>query len=198
MVSAQRLMAIAVTMAEKVNGMTTLDRMRESQGNLRATNYDGAKAKVSTVSDPTSSGMRDSASRDLRNLDRYLTGVELYVADIERTLDAYGPARPAADMDRLALERMNIPAMPGCVNCARIEGPRGGVRWEPVDTRHPNATTVGDRLPESVMLCSWCYDAVAKWGRLPSVSELEKHHRGEKVPWPADVPRLDEGRGSHG
>jgi hypothetical protein len=187
--SAQRLTAVAVEMAEKVNGLTPLARIHDHQGNLRGSSYDSARAKVSDVSDPTANAPSDVASRDLRKLDRMLQSIEFSVRDIESILDAYGPARVASELDRLALQRLNIEPMAGCANCARVTGPTGRARWEPADSRCPGPTTAAGKLAEPVVLCSWCRNRLDLWGRLPSERELQRHHEGHKVPWPKDVPR---------
>lgn len=189
--SAERLMSIAVEMAERdvSDRLTPLERLRTHQGTLRAASYDGARPQVSTPSDPTGSMPSDAASRDLRKLDRALEGIELHLRQIEAVLDAYGPARVANELDRLALARLNVQPVAGCGNCARVEGANGGPRWEPADTRNPHPTTAGGALAEPMVLCSWCRNRLDLWGRLPSERELERHHRGDRVPWPADVPR---------
>lgn len=188
-------MAIAVEMAERdvSDKLTPLERLRTQQGSLRAASYDGARAKVSTPSDPTGNMPSDAASRDLRQLDIALEGIELHLRKIEAVLDTYGPARAANELDRLALARLNIVPMAGCDNCSRIEGPKGGPRWEPADTRNPHPTTAGGVLAEPMVLCSWCRNRLDLWGRLPSERELERHHRGDRVPWPQDVPRPSDG-----
>lgn len=105
--------------------------------------------------------------------------------------DLYPPPHVADAEDRAELARINGRAEPSCQNCARTRRPDGGPRWEPIDARRTEATTVGGRLVEPILLCRWCYDRVASWGRLPRLDELERHHRGERVPWPGDVPRTE-------
>lgn len=184
-------MSLAVEMAERdtSDGLTPLERLRSLQGHLRAASYDGAVVSSSAVADPTAAMRPDVAARDVRKLDRALEGIEVYLRDAEAVLDTYGPARKANELDRLALARLNIAPMPGCNNCARINDSKGVPRWEPADSRNPEPTTAGGKLDEAQVLCSWCRNRLDLWGRLPSERELERHHRGDRVPWPADVPR---------
>lgn len=191
--SAHRLNVVItrLTANHPIDNCTPLDRMRANQGHLRGSRFDQARAQVSGVSDPTAStaGAYDAGTDDLRRLDKALESIVKATRTIERITDANAEPRLANELDRLALDRLNVKPDAGCGNCARIEGPLGGPRWEPVDTRHTNATTVGDRLDVPMFLCSWCYDAVIRWSRLPSAAELERHHRGQPVPWPSDVAR---------
>jgi hypothetical protein len=80
---------------------------------------------------------------------------------------------------------------PGCESCSRVDGPRGP-RWEPTHPKLSGRTDVAGRLARARHLCSWCYDKVLAWDRLPTREELELHHQGRRVPWPADVARPKE------
>jgi hypothetical protein len=93
------------------------------------------------------------------------------------------PARDTAELLTLAK------GDPGCESCARTTGPTGAKRWEPIKANLRGRTSVDERLPRALFLCRWCYDAVLAWDRLPTVDELELHHAGRRVPWPADVAR---------
>jgi hypothetical protein len=78
---------------------------------------------------------------------------------------------------------------PGCESCARTTGPAGTPRYEPIHPKLLHRTDVAGRLDRPLHLCRWCYDRTVLWDRLPVVAELELHHAGRRVPWPADVAR---------
>lgn len=192
MEAALTLRSIAVRLAERdQRGETVVDRMRAAQGQMRAATYD-AVGSSSTISDPTSTGRgvrRDRATADLRHLDSAFDALKRSVERVTLILDAYPVARTVNQLDRLELDRLNLTPEPGCANCARVDGPLGGPRWEPVDLRVAEPTDCGGKLAAPVWLCSWCRNRCDLWGRLPSKAELNKHHRGERVPWPKDVER---------
>lgn len=172
-------------------GTTLLGRMRDAQGGTQAQRFD-AQRSAPTVPDPTyAAAVRgvDPATKDLGDLERICNQMVALVESAWDIVGRYPPPRSATEADRLALARDNAVARDGCENCSRIEGERGGPRWSPVHSELRGPTDVGGRLAEHRLLCRWCYGRVAEWGRLPSPSELQRHHRGQKVPWPADVPR---------
>lgn len=172
-------------------GTTLLGRMRDAQGGPQAQRFDAQRSGPS-VPDPTyAAAVRgaDAATRDIAHLDRICNRLVALVDEAWQIADRYPPPRSATEADRLALARENDRGEDGCANCARIEGERGGPRWSPVHPKLHDATDVGGRLAEPMRLCRWCWERVTEWGRLPSPAELQIHHRGRRVPWPADVPR---------
>lgn len=195
--TASRASRVARKLARRsmVDGLNPLDRMRINEGHLRASVVDGSRSG-SGVSDPTgsSAGRPDPGHADFARMHHAVRQIERHMRTIEAIAAANEEPRKPTELDRLALDRLNITPEPGCASCARIEGDHGGVRWEPTDVRFKVPTDVAGVLDEPMFLCRWCYDAVERWGRLPSTNELERHHRGERVPWPSDVPRPDASR----
>jgi hypothetical protein len=115
------------------------------------------------------------------------------MAQVRQALDLarlYPEPRVADAADRAALARLNDrDPEPGCDSCARVVDAQGRRRWEPIDGRLANPTTVGGVLDQPVWLCRWCYDACRDWRRLPTLEEVTRRAEGQRVPWPADVPR---------
>ena len=192
---ARRVAVMVRQLAEELDaveaGTTIMGRIRDAQNGPQAQRFDTQRSGPS-VPDPTyAAAVRgpDLASRDLVRLDRLLVGLERSVVQLLDLVDRYPAPRPANDADRLALARSNDRGDDGCQNCARIEGERGGPRWSPTHPKLAGPTDVGGRLSTPLSLCRWCYDAVVAWGRLPSETELQRHHRGEVVRWPPDVER---------
>lgn len=172
-------------------GTTLVGRIRDATAGTQAQRFDAQRSGPS-VPDPTFvAAVRgiDPASRDLAELDRLVGRIDAAVAEAWHIVDRYPPPRFATASDRLALGRANARAEPGCENCSRIEGPRGGPRWEPIHPKLRDATDVDGRLDRPRLLCRWCWDKVVLWGRMPSATELQTHHRGDRVPWPNDVER---------
>ena len=66
----------------------------------------------------------------------------------------------------------------GCSSCSRLHVAKGVARWEPA----ARTVLVGDdRRP----LCEWCRLWLRQVGELPTVAQLEQHHRGVRVRRPA-------------
>lgn len=189
--TAGRVMVLAAKLDAIESGSNVIGRIRQAQSGTQAQRFD-AQRSGPTVPDPTfvaaARGV-DPASRDLVKLDRVMRRLAALAEEAWDIVDRYPPPRSATEADRLALARENARPEPGCESCARIEGERGGPRWEPVHPKLAGPSDVGWRLPEPMLLCSWCYDRVIQWGRLPSAGELQGHHRGQRVPWPKDVER---------
>lgn len=167
-----------------------LQRIAEAEGGLTAGRFEALGAG-SGHSDTTASwalrgaGMAAGHRGELANaLGAARAAVEAAVA----VAALYPPPRVADDADRAALARLNG-REPCCENCASVRRPDGTSRWEPIDSRLQEATTVGGRLAVPKLLCVWCVERVRAWGRLPSTTELERHHAGQRVPWPDDVER---------
>lgn len=167
---------------------TVMARMRDAQGGIRARAFDGATKTMRH--DSTFAGIgKDQAVVDERNLDAALTAAAKATNHAWEIIGRYPPPHRATDADRLALGRNKASDEPGCEQCALTTSPAGGPRWEPPRSGQSQPTFVGGRLENPMLLCEWCYSCVRRWGRLPSTTELDKHHRGEIVPWPNDVRR---------
>jgi hypothetical protein len=183
---ANRTDLLARTLDTTVGGSTVLGRMRDCQGPLRAKTYEATP--TSMRHDGTAGGI-DQATHDEANLDAALRHASVAIGKAWEIIARYPPPHRANEADLLALGKLNARPDPGCESCARIESPAGGPRWEPPRAGQANATFVGGRLDRPMLLCEWCYQCVRRWGRLPSGTELERHHRGEIVAWPKDVKR---------
>ncbi len=95
------------------------------------------------------------------------------VAWLTRTGETYQEARRRED-ERKDLAGENDAR---CRSCERTEVAPGVRRSEKVYRR----TDGGGVFAEPSPVCSWCYRFIFDTERLPTVEELEKHHRGEKV-----------------
>jgi hypothetical protein len=171
----------------------TLQRIAEAEGGAPAMRFD--RAAVATGggarSDPTTAGALrgpELASLNRAEIARLLVTLRAHIDSLARLVSLYPPPHAAGAGDRLALSRVNARIEPGCGSCARLSGALGP-RWEPVHPQLAEPTYAGGRLPQPMWLCRWCYDALLAWGRLPSVKELTRHHAGQRVPWPTDIPR---------
>lgn len=104
----------------------------------------------------------DRAIADRAELDQIIRQLARHADRAIRIRNAYRP-RPASPLDRARADGDN---RPGCASCARTHVAPGVRRW--VET-HRNG------------LCSFCYRWARKYGGLPPLPLLEKHHRGERV-----------------
>lgn len=186
-VIATRVDLMAKALDAVTDNTTVMGRIRDAQGGLRARNYDGNTKTMRH--DATFAGVLavDQAVHDERHLDEALKAAAVATNKAWEIICRYPPPHRATDADRLALGRSKASDEPGCESCARTTSPAGGPRWEPPRSGQAQPTFVGGRLEDPMLLCEWCYSCVRRWGRLPSVTEVEKHHRGDIVPWPADV-----------
>lgn len=167
-----------------------LQRISEAQGGLRGSRFDAIASKGSP-SDPTGSlalRERDVAVRHAEVLASAVGRMDEALADALEIVALYPPPHVGDAEDRAALERING-REPCCQNCWQLTLDNGQRRWEPIDANMAEASTVGGRLAEPMLLCQWCRKRTAAWGRLPTPDELARHHRGERVPWPRDVER---------
>lgn len=105
----------------------------------------------------------DHAVREIRRLAEIVVG----------TMARYTP-RQATDKERRETLRANEREQT-CESCARAEVSRGVHRAEPARCRVV--------LPDGTAgeLCRWCADFLRSQGALPSRSQLDAHHRGQKV-----------------
>lgn len=188
----QRLAALEALLRQIHQGVHSgvLQRMDEQVGGLRATRFD-APVRGAGRADPTQSlamSQRDLALVHLAEFDHAVLDALGALRRAAELVSLYPPPRVADAADRAALERING-RQPGCQNCAQLIMDSGAQRWEPIDSAMSDATTVGGILDEALLLCQWCRKRTAAWKRLPTIAELERHHRGERVAWPRDVPR---------
>lgn len=184
-VAAQRLASVArVLDAIAPDGTTVMGRIRDAQGPLRGRSYSAPTRSGTDQPMPSLAG--DRALADERDLDRALEGAAVAINRAAGVLAAYPPAHPASAAERRAL---GLGDGPWCTSCARVEGADGQPRREPIHEGLLGATDVDGRLDEPCLLCRWCYGCVRDWGRVPTVAEVARHARGQRVAWPADVPR---------
>lgn len=169
-----------------------IERMTQAEAGLRAVQTDAVGSSGGSVADPTATGALGPADAAAGHRDALAASLAVARAHVDIALavvDLYPAAHVANAADRALLARLNGRSERGCQSCARLRRPDGEPRWEPLYSKLTEATTVGGRLPEPMLLCRWCYGRVEAWGRLPTPAEAAAHHAGQKVPWPADVPR---------
>jgi hypothetical protein len=167
-----------------------LQRLAEAEAGPAAARADRTSARGALLADPTAvAAMRglDLAAAHRAELERCIGRARTAIRRALEIAAGYPEARAPDPGVATALARANDRADPGCESCARITGPAGVPRWEP--PIGPLCTDVAGALPEPARLCRWCWDAVSRWGRLPTVEELARHHDGRRVSWPDDVER---------
>jgi hypothetical protein len=187
--AATRAALLAQALDVVKDGATVIGRIRDAQGGLRARTFDGGTRTMRHDSAFAGALSVDQASLDERDLDKAIAAAAKELNRAWEIIGRYPPPHRPTDADRLALGRAVASAEPGCESCSRTVSPAGGPRWEPPRPGMAHPTFVGDRLTEPKLLCEWCYQCVRRWGRLPSVTELDRHHRGGIVAWPNDVRR---------
>lgn len=155
---------------------------RADAAGIRAQNYEGVIVSGHSVSDPTGQaaiapGRIDIAVAEIHSaLDRIHSVVEPLIwncAWLTRSPVTHAEARRRED-ERKDLAGQNEER---CRSCERTEVAPGLRRAEPVHRR----TDGGGVYAEITPLCWWCYRFVFDTERPPTVEEVEKHHRGEKV-----------------
>lgn len=175
-----------------------LARIVDAQAGPPAGRFDRSSPRGGGAgSDPTGdAALRrvDATAVHRAELGRCLLRARAAIGRARQLADRYPEARAAGVGERAELARANGRYEPGCGSCARLHVAPGVARWEPRDSRYAGPTTVAGRLAEPMVLCVWCHDRTAQWGRLPTVDELEAHHEGRRVRWPTDVPRPKEAR----
>lgn len=183
------MLASALGAHAAIDGSTVIGRMRDLQGPLRAKSYDAERRSFRADATPAAARAADQAVADERELNRCITQASVAVAQAWRILGRYPAPRRPNPAEQAAVGRLNGRGEMVCQSCARTTDGTGAPRCEPVRADLSGPTTVGDRLHEALALCRWCYGCVRDWNRLPTPEELSVHHRGGRVPWPADVPR---------
>lgn len=170
-----------------------LARIVEAEAGPPAGRFDRSSARGGGAgSDPTGdAALRrvDASGAHRAELARCVLRARGAIRRARQLAAGYPEARAAGAGERAELARVNGRGEPGCGSCARLQVAPGVPRWEPRDSRFAGPTSVAGRLAGPMVLCVWCHDRVAQWGRLPTVDELEAHHEGRRVRWPTDVPQ---------
>lgn len=139
-----------------------------------------------TVSDPTGEAAihQAKADSDRRQLQGLLVAINRHVTQLADLVDRWqprAPIDPKAERKRARdaedARRQVTADNDSCISCARTEVRPGVRRQEP----YHRATTLGGRLDCVTRLCVWCLRFGNDTGRLPTLDELEAHHRGERV-----------------
>ena len=138
------------------------------------------------VNDPTGeAAMRASKpANDRTELERLVRSISNQVAALTALVERWqprAPLDPKAERKRARdaedARRQVTADNDSCISCARTEVRPGVRRQEP----YHRATTLGGRLDCVTRLCVWCLRFGNDTGRLPTLDELEAHHRGERV-----------------
>ena len=130
----------------------------------------GEGVPVARIKDPTGEAAMapDRAAAHRREVERLISTLHRDASRLEQLVGLYS-ARPASEAERRATLADNDREA-GCRSCVRTEVAKGVTRWEPVFRDD---------------LCRWCYDWRRGTGVVPSVDELRRHHRGERIRRPA-------------
>lgn len=187
--AATRLAWVANQLDRVQHGSTLMGRIRDHQGGLRAKTFDGAGTSHRHDATFSQAMGADQAVADERELTKAIETASRLATSAMEIAGRYPPPHRATDHDLATLGHLNAATGNWCASCARTTSPAGGPRCEPPRGAQANPTDVGGRLAEPMLLCEWCYGCVRRWGRTPTVDELDRHHRGLIVPWPADVKR---------
>lgn len=170
------------------DGLTVMARMRDAQGALRAQSYDAPTHRGQPGgSAPPGALAPDRARYDQHDLDEALAAIARHVNRAVAIVAAYPPPHAATAAERRLL---GLDDGPWCTSCARVEGADGAPRREPAVVG-----TAGELLADrdgnvvDAVLCRWCRGCLTDWGRTPTVDEAQRHARGQRVNWPADVPK---------
>jgi hypothetical protein len=185
-IAGERLVLLSKALDAIVKGDTVMGRMRDQQGPLRARSYEPSAASGRHDGTFAAANHTDVAVHDEADLDRRLRLIAREVNGCWEILARYPVPHRGSAVDKAGVVRDNDP---GCQNCAQTTTADGNQRWEPPRPDGVKPSTVKGRLPEPMLLCTWCYDRVRAWDRLPTKREVERHHRGSQVPWPLDVPK---------
>lgn len=167
-----------------------LGRMAIAEAGLAAGRFEAIAVRGSHGDATAAEALSDGGpvERDRTALCEALRAALVALDAAQAVADRYPPPHPPTEDDKAAIELING-KQSACANCARTKRSDGQPRWEPTDSRLQEATTVGGRLDRPMLLCVWCNEKVRAWGRLPTAAELDRHHEGKRVPWPADVER---------
>lgn len=138
------------------------------------------------VSDPTGeAAIRGvKATKDRAKLERLVRNISDHVSALSGLVERWQPRAPLDPKqerkrarDAEDARRQVAADNESCISCARTEVRPGVRRQEP----YHRATTLGGRLDSVTRLCVWCLRFGNDTGRLPTLDELEAHHRGERV-----------------
>ena len=165
------------------DNMNPLQRMRLAESPLKATRYDGDTDRREPK-EPPRPGDRNylppelagraphgnptdvayvqnaKARADSRELDRLIGQLHATSQRLDDLLAAYGPARPANDLDRRQVAEDNLRPEPGCTSCQRV------ARWSPIHTHG---------------LCQSCAGWERDFGETPPVDYIEALERGDQT-----------------
>jgi hypothetical protein len=171
-----------------------LQRMAEAAPGVSVGRFDRPLVSGGrTVADPTATaalaGVDDLAALHRSELERTLAAVRTRLRRCIDIARMYPEPRAADVADRAALARLNRMDERGCESCSRTTGPDNDPRFQPIYSRLSAPVLVDTEAGVTMWLCEWCWGAHRRWGRLPTLAELERHHAGQRVDWPADVPR---------
>lgn len=192
-------------LAETVDGLTLPARMARLQGTVVAQRFDptgrvsghrtvrdDTGRPVPAISDPTGEaaiGRVDRARTDLKNLDWALGQLDKAMARIEQIITPYLPAQIRQTMGD---DDGGIQPDPLCESCARYVQ-NGVPHRSPIKLGMKSRTQVkigGEPiLNEPLFLCTWCYDKVRAWHRLPEPEEIARYVKTGKVFEPKDNAR---------
>lgn len=199
--AADELTRVANALSLIVDGRSVIDRIFAAMSPLRGTDFDpesnGAtpwcwrhqqpvtkcwsddslcSGEQILVNDPTGEAALtpDKASHDLAVLDQALRHIHSRVRICFMILEQWAP-RQAIDVEAALAD---IPDVPGCESCARIEVAKGRTKFSPPKSDKP--TDVGGRLVKGRILCSACYKFTWNTGRLPTLAELRYYNKNLK------------------
>lgn len=129
---------------------------------------------ISVSGDPAGeAAMRpDRAAADRARLEELLKSMGRQAGQVLDILARYTP-RQATDKEKRDTLQANE-REEGCSSCARTQVTRGVQRWEPVY----RATVIDN---EKHPLCRWCWEWLRSTGELPTLAQVEQHHRGLRV-----------------
>jgi hypothetical protein len=151
------------------------------RGQPGAQAYDSDRANGGGTADPTSRAalQHDLAAAHLREIDKLLRRVHDDVRRLVVLFSIYVPhaAHPKA---RRETARFNDP---GCGSCARLPSPADPKvsRYEPPHTK--TLYVINGSKP--MLLCWFCQRWYKRYGDIPTVDQVGRHHRGETVRRPA-------------
>jgi hypothetical protein len=120
----------------------------------------------------------DRAKTDRDQIEKLTKSIRRQADELANLLGRYAP-REATEGERRSTTNDNERTT-ACWSCARTEAARGVKRWEPSSR---TATVDGDKRE----LCWWCFDWLRKGTTptLPTIAQVEQHHRGMRVKRPA-------------
>lgn len=159
-----------------------LENAKTDSAGIKAQSFDGVVVAGHGSSDPTGRAALQKNRID-DEVQQIQHALNVWHDLIEPTLTAVAFLTRAPENHKAARQReeerktLADENAKCCRSCARTEVAPGVRRSEAVYRR----TDGGGVFAEMVPLCSWCYRLVFDCERMPTIEELERHHRGEKV-----------------